>query len=201
MISWIVASHRPDILERHLLPTLQLQDEDELVVVKDAESITLAYAEGQLRATQPVKCYVHSDVRVYNYQLLRAELIHATEERGLVGVIGAMDACVPWWNGQVVGSVFDSRLGTLDFGPGGTCAVLDGVLLATRWYISWDISWPGWHGYDYDASAQVRAVDEYGVWCLTGGMQLIGHYSDSPYALDAIDGWAEAERRYKEKWS
>lgn len=199
MISWIVASHEPAILEENLLPTLQLKDDDQFVLVRDAESITIAYAQGQMQATQPIKCYIHHDVQIRNLRLLREALIRDTEHNGLVGVIGAKEACLPWWNCPQLGSVLDSRLGVLDFGPGGPCAMLDGVLLATRQYISWDLSWPGWHGYDYDACAQKRASGQT-IWCMTGGASMIYHNSDSPQALSSIDGWAEAEIRYREKW-
>lgn len=200
MISWIVASHKPEILNRHLLPSLELRGMDELVVVEDAESITLAYAEGQKRATQPVKCYIHSDVQILDMHLLRRSLIQHSIQASLVGVIGSRTSVIPWWtSGDLLGSVVDGRLGILNYGPGGNCAVVDGLLLASRKQLNWDITWPGWHGYDADISAQLRAEGAT-IRCLANGHLMVAHNSDSAFSLDAVDGWAAASSRYLEKW-
>lgn len=199
MISWIVASHREDILSNNLWPSLHSIDGDEILVVKEAPSITQAYQWGQAQAKYDIKVYVHSDVVILDLPKLRDALIRDTENTGIVGIIGSIDPCVPWWNGRLLGSVQDSRLGVLDYGPGGECAVVDGLLLASRRFIHWDISWDGWHGYDMDACAQMRAA-QLPVWCIDDGKSMVRHNSDSPFALNAIDGWEEAVARYHEKW-
>lgn len=198
MISWIAAWHDQRILDDNLGATLKLIDNDELILIEGAESITLAYAEGQAKATQPVKCYIHSDVQILDLVRLRMLLIHNTAgDRGIVGVIGSRTHALPWWNGTLIGSVIDSRLGTLDYGFGGPCTILDGMLLATRRYVSWDISWPGWHGYDHDACAQMRALGQEN-FCLSEGATMIRHNADLP--VGPVAGWPEAEARYREKW-
>lgn len=199
MISWIVASHQHQILADNLLATLALTAEDQLVVIRDAPSITVAYAQGQTEATHPIRCYIHHDVRILDPQKLRQQLIEATQDTGIVGVIGSKTQQMPWWGGDLCGSVCDARLGLLDFGPGGECAVLDGLLLATRQHVEWDLDWPGWHGYDHDACAQMR---HRGLpnWCLTGGQHLVLHNAGSPTSTASLAGWNEASSRYHAKW-
>lgn len=202
MISWVVASHREDILQANLLATLNLHPSDELVVVRDAPSITLAYTEGQARATKPIRCYVHSDVQVVDPQWLRDSLIGACTERvGIVGLVGSRDVRMPWWDGDKLGSVVDSRMGVLNFGQGGPCAMLDGLLLATVHQVQWDTGAPGWHGYDHDACAQQLLEQGRPNLCLSDGASLVRHNSDSPFSLDAIDGWAEAAQRWHARWA
>lgn len=199
MISWIVASHRPELLATNLLSTLEIDNGDDLVVIENAPSITMAYAEGQERATQPIRCYIHSDVQILDTSELRSQLIETTPGVGIVGVIGSRSMVLPWWNGDLLGSVQDGRLGTLDFGLGGPCDVLDGLLLASRRTLTWDTDWPGWHGYDYDICQQMLYVGSVN-FCLDNGKDLIRHNSDSPFALDSIEGWHDAPLRFIAKW-
>lgn len=200
MISWIVASHRPELLEQNLLASLTIEDGDELVLVEDAESITLAYTMGQGRANNEIHCYIHSDVQVLDTQLLRSALIEATQGTGIVGVIGSRSMTMPWWHGDgLLGSVQDSRLGVLDFGPGGDCSVVDGMLLATRHLVPWDIKWPGWHGYDHDICRQMIRYSLQNV-CISDGKSMVRHNSDSPFSVEVIDGWPDAADRYNRKW-
>jgi hypothetical protein len=198
MISWIVATHDRTILEANLLPGLPA--DDELVLVEDAPSIAAAYNEGQSRATHQLRCYVHHDVAILDAARLRERLAAAcAPEVGMVGVIGSREPVWPWWNGSTLGSVFDTRLGLLDFGAGGPCAYLDGLLLATAQTVEWDETYAGWHGYDHDACAQMlaRGLPNF---CLSAGHRLVRHNTDGPTNVHAIDGWAEAEARYREKW-
>lgn len=200
MISWIVASHQPQVLAENLLATLALTAEDELVVIRDAPSITAAYAQGQAEATRPVRCYIHQDVRILDLDTLRTELIDTSRGVGIVGVVGSRSPVMPWWDGDLCGSVVDARLGLLHFGPGGECAVVDGLLLATRQHINWDVDWPGWHGYDHDACAQMRHRG-LANWCLTGGEKLVLHNTSCPTSTAALTGWDVATARYHTKWA
>jgi Glycosyltransferase like family len=199
LISWIVASHDERILNENLLRTLTVSEEDELVLIKDAPSITWAYEEGQQLATRPVHCFIHHDIKIINQALLRQYLISDTEKHDLCGLVGSTTLAVPWSNGSVLGSVGDSRLGTLNFGKGGECLLLDGLLLASRNHLPWDTSWTGWHGYDYDICMQVKAAGG-SVWCMDFGAAMVVHNSDSPFIEAQIDGWPQAEARFYEKW-
>lgn len=200
MISWIVASHDRRILNDNLLATLDVLPDDELILIEDAPSITVAYTEGQSRATKQILCFIHHDVRIIDQELLRRHLISATEVHHLVGVVGSRTLAMPWWNGRPVGSVGDTRLGVLVFGGWGPARLLDGLLLASRAQLPWDTDWPGWHGYDYDICMAVQHELNGAVWCMDDGAKMLVHNSDSPQALHLIDGWPEAEARFYAKW-
>lgn len=198
MISWIVASHDLGIFNANLRPTLPA--EDELVLVENAPSIAVAYNQGQERSTRDLRCYVHHDVVILDPLELRQRLLAAcTADIGLVGVVGSTTATWPWWNGPKLGSILDSRLGLLNFGPGGECAVLDGVLLATVHPVTWDEGYLGWHGYDHDACAQMWSQGLANC-CLSEGHRLVRHNANSSTNMSQVNGWFEAEHRYKEKW-
>lgn len=198
MISYIVASHHYPTLRDNLAATVRGVGADEVVVVENAPSIAHAYNEGQLRATQPIRCYVHHDVRILDARRLRAELVeHCTPAVGVVGVIGSRDRAIPWWDGQTCGSVLDARMGLLDFGPGGECAYLDGLLLATTHDVTWDETYDGWHGYDHDMCEQQLQAGRSN-WCLTG--LLVEHNTTGSSDVDLLDGFHQAIDRFKAKW-
>lgn len=200
MISWIIASHKPDVLEANLLASLPPNDDDEVIIVPDPESITKAYASGQERATRPIRVYVHSDVELLDPARLRADLTAAcTDQVGIVGLVGSVEVRMPWWDGHCLGSVVDGRMGELHFGPGGDCSMLDGLLLATTQHVGWDTSWPGWHGYDHDACTQMlrRGLVNR---CLTGGHEMVRHNTTGTSTMAHLTGWDDAVRRYKDKW-
>lgn len=199
MISWIVASHHYPTLRDNLAASLRGTGDDEIVLIENPPSIAAAYNEGQARSTQPVRCYIHHDVRVLQPKRLRAELITNTAHAGMVGVIGSRDAKWPWWDGDTLGSVVDARMGLLNFGPGGHCDTLDGLLLATVHDVVWDETIPGFHGYDYDACRQLleRGLPNY---CLTDGHLMVRHNTAGAYDPAQLNGWADAEARLREKW-
>lgn len=197
MISWIVASHDPTILLSNLAASMLDPGDDEVVLIDDAPSIAAAYNQGQARAKHRIRCYVHHDVAFLDLPRLRTELVAAVDGAGMVGLIGSRTPALPWWDGDVLGSVFDSRIGLLDFGPGGPCAVLDGLLLATVHDVAWDETIPGWHGYDYDACMQLRGLTNV---CLTGGGQMVRHNTTNPSDPRVLTGWDETLRLLREKW-
>lgn len=200
MISWIVASHDPSVLNANLRATLQLEGADELIVVEDAASIAVAYNLGQSQATQPIRCYVHHDVQLLSSPRLRAGLVAwCTPSVGIVGLIGSRTPKVPWWKGQLCGSVIDGRDGMLHNGPGGQAAYLDGLLLATIHDIDWDETFPGWHMYDHDACQQMlsRGLTN---WCLDDGHQLVKHNTTGSSNTDTLAHYHDNIARLKAKW-
>lgn len=198
MISWIVASHDPTVLYSNLVASLLIDDEDELVLVENPTSIASAYSEGQARATRPIRCYVHHDVQILDLPRLR-EALRVCPDWGVVGVIGCRDERIPWWDGSCLGSVFDGRIGALNFGPGGECSMLDGLLLATSHEVEWDLDYPGFHGYDHDMCSQMLARG-FRNFCLTDGHQMLRHNTSSSSDPDQLVGWNDAVVRYKAKW-
>jgi hypothetical protein len=204
VISWVVASHDPAVLAANLQPALDVAAAlgDEVIVVRDATSIAEAYNLGSADAAHPVRCFVHHDVRVRDIDALRGALFAAcTPDVGLVGVIGSRTPALPWWDDpQRCGSVIDSRMGMLDFGPGDcAAAVLDGLLLATVQPLSWDEGYAGWHLYDHDASMQMldRGLPN---WCLPYGSALVQHNTAGPSDVGELDGWVEGCARWRQKW-
>lgn len=193
MISWIVASHDPAILEANLRPCLT-HPHDELIVI-DAPSIARAYNQGQAQATRPIRCFVHHDVQVLDLDHLRVELAQWCQPWvGLVGVTGSRCRAIPWWTGAAAGAVQDVRIGEVGTGKGGEVAYLDGVLLATMHEIEWDDSFPNWHGYDHDASEQMLRQG-LANWCLDG--PLIRHNTAGDWKPAEFD---QAMARFREKW-
>lgn len=193
LISWIVASHDPAILDANLRPTL-IHPDDELIVI-DAPSIARAYNAGQARATRPIRCYVHHDVAVLDLARLREGLAQWCQPwTGIVGVAGCRCRAIPWWTGAAAGAVADARIGEVGTGRGGEVAYLDGVLLATMHDVTWDESYPGWHGYDHDICEQMlrRGLAN---WCLDG--PLIRHNTASGWKPPEFD---LAMDRFREKW-
>jgi hypothetical protein len=201
MISYIVASHDPAVLENNLLSSLGLRGLDEVVVVEDPPSIARAYNEGAARAVNPIRCFVHQDVRVLDPAGLRAELVkHCGPGIGMVGVIGSRTRTVPWWDGVCCGSARDSRFGVLDFGAGGPCAYLDGLLLATAQETAWDESYGGFHLYDHDMCRQMLELG-FPNLCLTGGRQLVMHNTRGRADPARLPGWDQGVARFRLKWS
>ena len=200
MISYIIASHDRDVLERNLLNSLHLQDGDELIIAEGAPSIALAYNQGATDANNQICCYIHHDVQILDSQGLRAALLrHCTPKIGMVGVIGSRTPVVPWWEGDTLGAVVDARMGLLNFGPGGECAYLDGLLLATAQDVVWDESYPGFHLYDHDACEQMRRRGLANL-CLTDGHELVRHNTRGSGDTSQLDGWDEGVARFWRKW-
>lgn len=200
MISWIVASHDPTVLRTVLGPSLLLVDEDELIVVPDARSIAEAYNGAQSLALNPIRAYVHHDVRVLDYPRLREQLLTWCQPAfGLVGVNGSWCRAVPWWYGSHCGSVLDGRGGRLGTGKGGQCAYLDGLLLATCHDVVWDEAYRGWHLYDHDMSEQMLRRG-FMNWCLDNGHELVSHETAGSWDTGEIPGFDEAMARFREKW-
>jgi glycosyl transferase family 2 len=199
-ISFIVASNHWPTLRDNLGSTVRGVGDDEVVVVENPESIAKAYNEGQARATQPIRCYIHSDVQILDPVRLRAELLaHCRADVGLVGVIGSRTPTLPWWDGDTCGSVVDGRMGLLDFGSGGECAVLDGLLLATAQTVVWDETYPGFHLYDHDMCRQTSGKGLPNV-CLNRGHELVLHNTTGGFDVHALTGWDEGVARFNEKW-
>lgn len=200
MISWIVASHRTDVLAANLQATLQLADGDELIVVEHAESIAAAYNQGRAKASNRLRVYVHHDVQLIDPPRLRQALLEQTTEQvGMVGVVGSTNRVVPWWDGVRRGSVVDTRMGVLDFGVGGYCAYLDGLLLATVHDLAWDETYTGWHLYDHDMCQQQLAAGRLN-WCLTGGAGMVLHNTTGSADTGRLDGWDAGVARFRRKW-
>lgn len=201
-VSYITCTHNKNILEKCLLQSLILKDDDELIVVENAKSIAEGYNTGIDQAKNKIKCFIHHDLIVTNPILLRMNLIaYCVEEIGMVGVIGSQTDAAPWWDGQCVGSVVDSRNGILYFSDGKEfCLHLDGLMLATYQDVRFDESIPGFHFYDQDICKQMEKQGKKN-FCVKDGYRMVTHFTNGPNNISQINGYAEAMEIYKEKWA
>jgi hypothetical protein len=201
-ISYIACTHNPNILEKCLVQSLILQDDDELIVIEGANSIAKGYNSGIDRAKNKIKCFIHHDLIVTNPILLRMNLLaYCIEDIGMVGIVGSQTDATPWWEGQCVGSVVDSRNGILYFSDGKQfCLHLDGLMLATWHDVRFDESIPGFHLYDQDICNQM-AVKGLSNFCIKDGYRMITHFTQTPMDMSKINGYAEAMAIYNAKWT
>jgi glycosyltransferase involved in cell wall biosynthesis len=200
-ISYIVCTHNPSILERCLLKSLLLQEDDEIVVVEKPHSIAQGYNTGIDQAKHKIKCFIHHDIIVTNPHLLRMNLLaYCVEAIGMIGIIGSQTEASPWWEGQCVGSVIDTRSGILFFSDGKQfCLHLDGLMLATCQDVRFDESIPGYHLYDQDICRQMadRGLKNF---CIKDGYRMLTHFTQGMHDINQINGYTEALQIYRNKW-
>jgi hypothetical protein len=201
-VSYIACTHNKHILEKCLMQSLILQDEDELIVIDGAKSIAEGYNNGIDKAKNKIKCFVHHDLIVTNPVLLRMNLLaYCIEDIGIVGIVGSQTEAAPWWEGQCVGSVVDSRNGILHFTDGKQfCLHLDGLMLATCQDVRFDESIPGFHFYDQDICRQMAEKGLHN-FCIKDGYRMITHFTQTPMDMSKISGYAEAMAVYAKKWA
>jgi hypothetical protein len=201
-VSYIACTHNTNILEKCLMQSLILQDDDELIVIEGAKSIAEGYNNGIDKAKNKIKCFIHHDLIVTNPVLLRMNLLaYCIEDIGIVGIVGSQTEAAPWWEGQCVGSVVDSRNGILHFTNGKQfCLHLDGLMLATCQDVRFDESIPGFHFYDQDICRQM-AENGLHNFCIKDGYRMITHFTQTPMDMSKIGGYAEAMAVYAKKWA
>jgi hypothetical protein len=201
-VSYIACTHNKHILEKCLMQSLILQDDDELIVIEGAKSIAEGYNNGIDKAKNKIKCFIHHDLIVTNPVLLRMNLLaYCIEDIGIVGIVGSQTEAAPWWEGQCVGSVVDSRNGILHFSDGKQfCLHLDGLMLATCQDVRFDESIPGFHFYDQDICRQMAEKGLHN-FCIKDGYRMITHFTQTPMDMSKIGGYAEAMAVYAKKWA
>jgi glycosyltransferase involved in cell wall biosynthesis len=201
-ISYITCTHNKKIFEQCLLQSLILKDDDELIVVESPMSIAEGYNTGIDKAKNKIKCFIHHDLIVTNPILLRMNLMaYCITNIGMVGVIGSQTEAQPWWEGQCVGSVVDSRFGIIYFSDGKQdCLYLDGLILATYQNVRFDESIPGFHLYDQDICKQMEKQGKKN-FCIKDGYRMITHFTSTPMDINKISGYADAMQIYTKKWA
>ena len=178
MISVIVCYHNADYLaelERNVARTIGCPYE--WIAVDNMEnqhSIFSAYNEGMRRSLHPYLCFVHEDVRFVTQDWGRKIVSHLQDPKvGLVGIAGGgvMPKIPSTWAlaGQSY-NLMQARRGSgghhmelakcpVDYtGNRRQVVIVDGVFLSMRRELSaklsFDENFTGFHGYDYDLSAQ-----------------------------------------------
>lgn len=132
----------------------------ECISVENAKSMTHGYNEAMKQTDAKYKVYLHQDTYIINkrfiYDIL--EIFNTDDKIGLIGVIGAkMPTNGIWWDSKNrIGKVYESHTGKMDLLSFDDfeetyceAEVVDGLLMATQYDISWreDI-FDGWHYYD-----------------------------------------------------
>ncbi len=202
MISYIVMCNDKATLERNLLRSLKPSGTDEILVIMDRPSAAIALNAGMEKAKNKIKCFIHSDVIILDNERLRSELLeHCNDQTGMVGVIGSCEFHIPWWEKKMCGSVLEARSGMIDFDAGAcSCAVLDGLFLATSQEFRFDESFPGFHFYDYDSCA-LMINNGLPNWCLKDGKSLLSHNCKTPFDVNELGKtYSENMERFKIKW-
>lgn len=201
-ISYITCTNNHEILNKCLLPSIKLDWEDELIIVENPKSIAEGYNTGIDQAKHKIKCFVHHDLIITNPILLRMNIMaYCTQDIGIMGVIGCKNDAVPWWNGETIGNVVDTRKGIIWFDQGkGYCHSLDGILLATYQDVRFDESIPGFHLYDQDICKQMISQGLQN-FCAGDGFRMVTHFTSTPADTDQINGYNEALDVYRKKWS
>lgn len=203
MISYIVMSNNKRILERNLLRTLKPQEGDEIIILMNKPSAAIAMNVGISMAKNRIKCFLHSDVVILDNERLRHELLqHCDDKTGMVGVIGSKNRDhIPWWEKEMCGSIVESRLGLIYFDGGDcSCAIMDGLFLATAQDVVFDELFDGFHIYDYDICRQMLAKG-FPNYCLKDGKSLISHNCQGPVDVSLLDeSYASNIERLRNKW-
>ena len=200
-ISYITCTHNKELLNKCLLPTLRLEQDDELIIVENPESIAIGYNFGIEKTQNKRQCFIHHDLIITNSSLLRMQLIaYCTEDIGMVGVIGSITDTVPWWEGKTIGSALESRMGLIYFSEGKEfCETLDGILLATCQDVEFDETIPGFHLYDQDICTQMNKKGLRN-FCMSNGYRIGMHYTFGNTNVELIDGYNLAKEAYSRKW-
>lgn len=204
MISYIVMCNDRATLERNLLRSLRLEEGDEIIVVMDKPSATIAMNIGIEKSKNKIKAFIHSDVVILDNERLRNGLLeHCNDQTGMVGVIGSKNGDhIPWWEKNQCGSVREARLGEINFDGGDCeCAVMDGLFLATSQDFRFDESFSGFHFYDYD-SCKLMLNNGLTNWCLGDGKSLMAHNCKTPFDVRELGkSYSNSVKRFIEKWT
>ena len=191
-ICFIMCSNNECLAEECILYLQQLivpeGYEMEILVIKDACSMTAGYNRAMKQTDAKYKVYLHQDVLIIYQKFLKEilKLFQIYPKLGMIGVVGnislAEDGC-PWSDGMwrrigdlYVDTIVSGRR-SLFAGIDGDYAnvlVLDGLLMATQYDLPWrEELFGGWDFYDCSQSLEFkRAGYEVGVpnmkkpWCL-----------------------------------
>lgn len=160
MVSFISCVNDDDIYSECVKYINAVPVEKEIIPIRKAISMTSGYNTGQRRARGDIKIYLHQDTLIVNKNIVtELEMLFSDSSIGVVGVIGAktLPRDGVWWNSEeIYGRVLhhceaESVVDSVCKKPRGeyeTVEVVDGLFMATRYDISWDESYDGWHFYD-----------------------------------------------------
>jgi hypothetical protein len=203
-ITYITAVNNESQYNSHVVRSLcPLGPDDEFIPVYDKTDAGEAYNEGIAKAKNRFKCFLHQDVIVIDPVLLRNHILGVCGSPGvgMFGIMGSTDrlSC-PWWvnQGAMVGSVIHSK-GLIQGGPGGSCALLDGLLLATGEEVEFSEEYGSYHFYAHDICQQMleRGLKNH---CASDGRKLVVHNCHSGYDQNLLDSMKIYCRKWGVPW-
>lgn len=143
--------------------------EIEVLIVKEALSMTSGYNEGMQASDAKYKIYLHQDVFIVNENFIPDLLeVFQDEQVGMIGMVGApeLPENAIMWNGTRVGKLYfnmiyqsgESIIGEIK-GKYQEVEAVDGLLMATQYDIPWrEDLFSKWDFYDISQSQEfVRA--------------------------------------------
>lgn len=168
-------------------------------------SIAEAYNEliRQVREQDDVEALVllHEDVEILEdrFENKLRDLITSRPDVGVIGAIGGRNVTsLKWWQGTVVGRVFEGRGIMQGRERSGDVDSVDGFMLvltpATFRTLEFDENISGFHGYDFDYCAQTRKAG----LAVTIVDVNVAHHSKGGYGN--LAAYREANRVLAEKW-
>ena len=145
-ISVIIARHREDYFSR-CIQHLQMLGVEDVVAIRNADSIFTAYDHGIANAKHETLLFLHEDAEITSIEEAYVHQLLASDSTGLLGVAGTryLNSDAIWWHGENGKEPRPKSLsgacGHFDengkkfknfFGPYGHVVALDGVCLFAR---------------------------------------------------------------------
>lgn len=143
----------------------------DVLIVKDARSMTSGYNEAMAASDAKYKIYLHQDVliRFKNFLYEVIELFLSDSSIGMIGMVG--NTVVPssgiMWEGDPetrIGGIYGDFISSSNDGllnqVNGRCqdvVMIDGLLMATQYDVRWrEDMFDGWHFYDGSQSMEFQ---------------------------------------------
>lgn len=158
--------------------------EIEVLMIRDAHSMTQGYNEGMRASDAKYKIYMHQDVFIINENFIADMLkVFEDEQVGMFGMVGAPqlpENCI-MWNGDRVGKLYfnmiyqsgESVIGEIE-GTYKEVEAIDGLLMATQYDVLWrEDLFTKWDFYDVSQSQEflragykVVVPNQLQAWCI-----------------------------------
>lgn len=158
--------------------------EIEVLMIRDAHSMTQGYNEGMYASDAKYKIYMHQDVFIVNENFIADMLkVFEDEQVGMFGMVGAPqlpENCI-MWNGDRVGKLYfnmiyqsgESVIGEIE-GTYKEVEAIDGLLMATQYDVLWrEDLFTKWDFYDVSQSQEflragykVVVPNQSQAWCI-----------------------------------
>jgi len=194
-----------DRLQKYVLPVVK---DNPLITMTGQTSIAKAY-NGILdlavsgEAAADVLVLLHDDLEITDPRWEeKLENVLSMGEIGIVGIAGGTNCNgIAWWNHSPIGHQ-QTDVMLLDFGVrSGFADLLEGSLLAISakgmGYLYFDTQYPGFHGYDVDACAQLSNA---GLNVVVADIDTHHHTPMGFKSEESHQDWWKADQIFRAKW-